>query len=121
MEGHRDEYLNNKGRVHAMFAECLENALMLPDSTLLPDSFSTQNSPILSPSLDNDILLPPIANLSVASFMPNSDFREELYNRCDFKFPQLALASIDFHSAALVSLVATYNALLDSGCTHHIM
>lgn len=34
MEGRRDEYLNNRGRVHAMFVECLENALDLPD----PDS-----------------------------------------------------------------------------------
>lgn len=26
MEGRREEYLNNKGRIHALFAECLDNA-----------------------------------------------------------------------------------------------
>ena len=121
MEGHREEYLNNRGCVHAMLAECLENAL-LSESMLLTESSSLSDSPNLSPTLDNELFPPPIANLSVASVMPNSDVHEDIYTRCDFKLlPCLALASVDFNSAALISLVNLYNALLDSGCTHHIV
>jgi Reverse transcriptase (RNA-dependent DNA polymerase)/GAG-pre-integrase domain len=122
MEGRREEYLNNRGRIHAMLAECLENALASPEPLLPPDPSSPSNSPIISPTLDNEILLPHIANLSVASYMPNSDFHEDAYNRCDLKMlPHLAFATVDFNSTALVSLVALYNSLLDSGCTHHIV
>ena len=105
-----------------MFAEALENSFMLSDPHVPPDPPLPTSSPILSPALDNELLLPPIANLSVAPLMPNTDLREDLYTRCDFKLlPRLALASVDFNSAALVSLVSLYNALLDSGCTHHIV
>ena len=122
MEGRRDEYLSNKGRIHAMFAECLENVLLLPDPSLAPDPLPSSNSPLLSPTVDDELFLPPIANLSVASYLPNSDVREDVYTQCEFKLlPRLALASVDFNSAALVSLVTLYNALLDSGCTHHIV
>ena len=45
-----------------------------------------------------------------------------LYIRCDPKFfGPLAFTSVDFKSAALVSLVTLFNALLDSRCTHHII
>ena len=121
MEGRRNEYFHNKGRVQAMFAEYLENSFLSHESPLPPDLPATSDSPTLSPSLDSELLLPPIANLSVASFVPNTDFRSDLYTRNDFKLPHLAMASIDFDSAALLSLTATYNALLDSGCTHHII
>jgi hypothetical protein len=54
--------------------------------------------------------------------MPNPDLFEDLYIRCDHEFlPRLAFASVDFSSAALVSLVSLYYAILDSGCTHHII
>lgn len=54
--------------------------------------------------------------------MQNTDFREDVYNWSDLKhFPQMVMASIDFTSTALLSLLTTYNALLDSGCTHHIV
>ena len=123
MEGHRKEYLSNKNRIHAMLAECLENALQLHEpSALPPDSPLLSNSPILSPALDNELSVPPIAHLSVASCLPNEHFHEDVYNRCEFKLlPHLALASLDFNSTALLSLTNLYNALLDSGCTHHIV
>ena len=122
MEGRREEYLNNKGRVQAMLAECLENALLLPDQALPSDSCSLSSSPTLSPILDNEPLLPPVANFCVPSFMPNSDVREDLYNWCEPKLEHhLVMASTDFTSAAFVSLAHLYNALLDSGCTHHIV
>ena len=125
MEGRREEYLSNKNRIHAMLAECLENALQLDEpSASPPDSSSPllSDSPILSPALGNELSVPPIAHLSVASCLPNEHFREDVYNRCEFKLlPHLALASLDFNSTALLSLTNLYNALLDSGCTHHIV
>ena len=122
MEGWCEEYLSNKGRIHTIFAESLENSFLLSDPHLFPDPSLSSSSPSISPALDNEVLIPPIANLSVASFVPNKDLREDLYAWCEFKLlPRLALASVDFNSAALVSLVFLYNALLDSGCTHHII
>ena len=48
MEGRREEYMANKGRVHVMFAECLENALSasLEDLSSVP-LLSTPSSPPL--------------------------------------------------------------------------
>ena len=122
MEGRREEYLTNKGRIHAMFAEYLENALLLPDQQPHSAPASRSSSPIISPAVDNDFSLSPIANFCVASTMPNTDIRDELYIGRDIELlSSLALASIDFSSAALVSLTSMHNALLDSGCTHHII
>jgi hypothetical protein len=124
MEGRREEYLNNKGRVHAMFAEYLENALLSPDQPISSDLSSPPSSPLSSAplNLDGDILLPPIANLCVTSFPTNSDLRDDLYFPCDPKlcFP-LAYTSVNFQTTALLSMVNLFNALLDSGCTHHII
>ena len=122
MEGRREEYLSNKGRMHAMIAACLENAL-LSDPLIPPDPSSLPNSPLISPVVDDDISLPPIANLCVTSFAPNSDICEDLYIRCDSKsLPSFAFASgFEFDSAAFIALGNIYNAILDSGCTHHII
>lgn len=122
MEGRREEYMQNKGRVHAMLAECLENAFSLPDQPLPPDPSSPSLSPILSPALDSDYTIPPIANLCVTHFPINSDLRADAYIPCDPKFSSsLAFTSANFQSLALLSAVRLFNALLDSGCTHHIV
>ena len=123
MEGRREEYLSNKGRMHAMIAACLENAL-LSDPSLPSDSPSPSHSHLISPVVDDDNYpLPPIANLCVTSFAPNSDLCEDLYIRCESKFPlPFAFTSgVDFGSAAFIALGNIYNAILDSGCTHHII
>ena len=120
MEGRREEYLSNKGRIHAMFVDCLENAFLLPEPSLPPDSSSPPPSPIPS-SLDDESLLHPIANLSVSSYVPNSHFCERLYTLSEPQLPPFAMPSIDFSSTAFISLTTLYNALLDSGCTHHII
>ena len=106
MEGRCEEYLSNKNRFHAMFANCLENALQSPEPSPLPlDPPSLSDSPIISPALDNEMFVPPIAHLSVASFLPNEHFLEDVYKWCEPKLlPCLALASLDskalhfFHS-----------------------
>ena len=121
MEGRREEYMANKGRFHAMFVECLENAFSSCD-TVVPSTTSPSTSPYSPPILDDDVVIPPIANLCVTSDIPNSDIRHDLYDRCLIKSPSpLVFAAVDFQSAALVSMVSLYNALLDSGCTHHII
>ena len=122
MEGRRDEYMNNKSHVHAMFAECLEHAFSLPEDDVPTIPSSPPLSPPLLPDSHSDILLPPIANLCVTSFPANSDLCDDLYFSCDYKFPfSLAYPAVDFKSAAMLSMVSVYNALLDSGCTHHIV
>ena len=122
MEGRHEEYMSNKGCIHAMFAKCLENAFSLPDHPLPPDPNHLSDSPTLSPILDDELIVPPVTNLCVTSFVPNSDICDDLYICCDPKFfSPLALTSVDFKSAMLVFLVTLFNALLDSGCTHHII
>jgi hypothetical protein len=120
MEGHREEYLSNKGRIHAMFVDCLENTFLLPELSLPPDFSSPPPSPIPS-SLDDESLLHPIANLSVSSYVPNSHFHECLYTSSEPQLPPFAMPSINFSSTTFISLNTLYNALLDSGCTHHII
>ena len=123
MEGRREEYMSNRGRFHAMFVECLDNSSSLFDPTTPLDQSSLPPSP--SPSLapyDTEPVIPPFANLCVSSPSQNVDLRDDLYLSFPIKFPSsLALASIDFNCASMVSMVSTYNALLDSGCTHHII
>ena len=126
MEGRREEYLSNKGRFHALFAECLDNASTFLDPSTHPDSSSPSGSisPSLPPTLDDEAILPPVANLCIPMFTPNTDFDFDLYPQCPsvyMPFPRLALATVDFQTSALVSLVAIFNTLLDSGCTHHII
>ena len=125
MDGHREEYLSNKGCIHAMFVDCLENALDLPD--LHPPSPLSPH--LLPPStLDDECIVPPVAIFCVPTFVPsfavNTDVLFDLYAWCDpFLYPKfcLVLPSIDFGAMSLVLLMALYNALLDSGCTHHII
>ena len=121
MEGRWEEYMSNKGRVHAMIAECLENAFLLPDQPIPPDDIlSTPTSPIITPIPDSEYF-PPLVNLCVTPISINSDVRRDIYIRCDSKFPSpIALASTVLQSIALLSM-ASFNALLDSGCTHHII
>ena len=122
MEGRCEEYMANKGHVHAMFAECLENALSASLEDLPPVEPSPSPSLPVDPDLpDHDFFLPPVANLCVTPLSINSDIHGCLYNRCAVKFPApLAFPSTVLHTA-LLSLVDSYNALLDSGCTHHII
>ena len=113
--------MNNKGCFHAMFVECLENAFSSCD-TVVPSTISPSTSPYSPPILDDNVVIPPIANLCVTSDIPNSDVRHDLYDHCLNKFPSpLAFVTVDFQSAALVLMISLYNALLDSGCTHHIV
>ena len=121
MEGRREEYMNNRTRVHAMFVECLDNAFSFSDPFVNLDSHSPSSSPNFPPVLDNELIVPPTVNLCVSSSTQNFDFRDDLYDSRLIKFPSLAFASIDFQAASLVSFTSRYNAILDSGCTHHIV
>ena len=122
MEGCCDEYKLNKGHVHAMLAECLEHAFSLAedDAVIVPSLPSP--SPTLLPASDSDTSLPSIANLCVNPFLVNSDFLEDTYIPCDLKpISPFAFTSTSPQHIALLSLGDTFNALLDSGCTNHIV
>ena len=98
----------------------LENVFLLPDSYQGP--LSASNSPTLFPVLDDKLVVPSVANLCVSSFVPNTDICDDLYIHCAPKFfIPLVLATVDFKSMVLVSLMTQFNALLDSRCTHHII
>lgn len=114
--------MNNKGRIHAMLAECLENAFSYSDHSPHSNPPSLPTSPVVSSTIDSDTLLPPIANLCVSDFPANSDFRDYIYDWCDPK-TQLpyAFTSTNSQTIALLSMGHLFNALLDSGCTHHIV
>ena len=60
MEGRHEEYMFNKARIHAMFAECLENTFSIPEQDFPFDS-SSSSSPTLLPASNSDLLLPPLA------------------------------------------------------------
>ena len=106
-----------------MFVESLDNAFFSLDNPIPPDP-PPPTSPLSLPlTLDDDVVLAPLANLCVPTFPPNSDFDFDLYSLrvpSPSKFP-LAFSSVDFTTSALASMVSLYNALLDSGCTHHII
>ena len=126
MEGRREEYLSNKGRVHAMFVEYLENGLDLQDPTVQDSHLSPPQSPSSTPLpvLDGDVVIPPIVNLCVPTFAPNTDLSFDLCIWRDFPFKKdfpFAFPAVDFSTSALVSLVSIFNALLNSGCMHHII
>ena len=126
MEGRREEYLSNKGRFHAMFVECLDNASLSLDPPHPSDSPPPALSPTLPSTLDDDVILAPLANLCVPTFPANSDFDFSLYSSCaHVPLPaptsRLAFPAVDFTTTALSSVMSLYNALLDSGCTHHII
>ena len=53
---------------------------------------------------------------------PANDDHGDLYIRCDSKFPfHAAYTSTFLQLTVLLSMAGSYNALLDSGCTHHII
>ena len=113
--------MSNRGRIHAMFVECLENAFSIPDEAMPPDLPSTTPpSPVIPPLTNSDYFLP-LANLCVTTTTANSD-EGDIYNRCESKFPfHVAYTSTPIQPTALLSMAGSYNALLDSGCTHHII
>ena len=123
MEGRREEYLSNKGRFHAMFVECLDNASLSSDNFIPPDPPPPALSPSLPYTLDDDVVLAPLANLCVPTFSPNTDFDFDLYHLRDrsSSLSHFAFSTFDFSTSALASVIPLYNALLDSGCTHHIV
>ena len=79
MEVCQEEYLRNKGHMHAMFAECLDNALEMQDSFTKTIDYSPPTSPHILPTLDGEVLIPPVANFCVLHFTPNTDLPFDLY------------------------------------------
>ena len=120
LAGQCDEYLNDKSHMHVMFAECLESAFSVSDpihNTDIPPDLSASPPPVI-----DDNIIVPIAAMCIPSTATNPDLLQDLYSLCDTKFPSLAFSgSVDFTTTALLSLTTLFNALLDSGCIHHII
>ena len=121
MEGRRAEYMANREQVRAFFAEMLDDAAdnfevdfpSLPDPPVDPGH--------LPPMLD-DQLVQPMAAMSLNLDAPNTSVHFDLYHKRDIEISHFAFSgSTDFTTSALVSVLSLYNALLDSGCTHHIV
>ena len=105
--------------------ESLDNAFISLDTPISPDS-PPALSPSLPPTLDDDVVLAPLANLCVPTFTPNTDFDFDLYSLCVHSLSSassshFAFPTISFMTSALASMMSLYNALLDSGCMHHII
>ena len=106
--------------MHAMFAECLEGAFLVLDP--VHDTFISPDPSASPPPIIDDQLIVPITAMCIPSSVTNPDILHNLYISSDPKFPQLAFSgSVDFQSSAFLSLTTLFNALLDSGCTHHII
>ena len=123
MEGRRAEYMANREQVRAFFSEMLDDAAdnfdVGVDFTSLPDTPVDPGQ--LPPTLD-DQLVQPLAAMSLNLDAPNTSVRLDLYSKRNFEIPCFALSgSTDFTTSAFVSVLSLYNALLDSGCTHHIV
>ena len=123
MEGRRAEYLANREQVRAFFSEMLDDAA---------DNFDTgadfSSSPDLSiesthlPPMLDDQLVQPMAAMLFNLDAPNSSVRLDLYSKSSFEISGFAFSgSTDFTTSAFVSVLSLFNALLDSGCTHHIV
>jgi hypothetical protein len=81
-------------------------------------------SPSLPPTLDDDCILAPLANMCVSTLPSNTDFPFSLYSLCarsPSPSSRFALPAVDFSTSAFVTMLSNYNALLNSGCTHHIV
>jgi hypothetical protein len=74
------------------------------------------------PPLLDDQLVQPMAAMSLNLDAPNSNLRHDLYSKSILKSSHFAFSgSTDFTASAFVSVLSLFNALLDSGCTHHIV
>ena len=120
LAGQCDEYSNDKSRMHAMFAECLESTFSVSDpihDTNIPPDLSASPPPVI-----DDNIIVPITAMCIPSTVTNPDLLQDLHSLHDTKFPSLAFSgSVDFTNTALLSLTTLFSTLLDSGCTHHII
>ena len=87
MEGQRAEYKRDHGKVIAMLLVSLDESVELDDSRPEPMDLSKSSfTPPLSPdTLDDHIIVPTMANLSVSttSAAQNDIIRRDLYSQCE--------------------------------------
>jgi hypothetical protein len=123
MEGQRDVYKKDKGKVVAMLPALLDNAFGLSDDEpqISDDTSLEIHDP---PILDNVHIIPHMAHQSVSSSSiheHNENIEHDLYLMCDHPEP-LAYASVaDVDPTAFHSLGRQFNSCLDLGYTNHII
>jgi hypothetical protein len=123
MEGQRNVYKKDKGKVVAMLLASLDNAFGLSDNEpqISDDTLLEIHDP---PTPDNIHIIPHMAHLSVSSSSIhecNENIKHDLYPMSDHP-ESLAYASVaDVNPTAFLSLGGQFNSCLDSGCTDHII
>ena len=121
MEGQRDVYRKDKGKVVAMLIASLDDAVNLLDDELsqVPVDSQLASDP---PTLDDIPVIPPIDPIPMSSVSDsNQNVQRYLYPMHDSP-KLLALASISKVDAlSFLSLGGRFNSCLDSGCTDHIV
>ena len=129
MEGQRAEYKRDRGKVIAMLLASLDESVKLDDPGPEPmpvDLSESSFTPPLSPdTLDDHIIVPTMASLSVStsSAAQNDIIRRDLYSQCESPklLPLALVAPTELEHTAYLSLGGYFNSCLDSGCTDHII
>ena len=123
MEGWRAEYMANREQVRAFFSEMLDDAADNFDVGVdIPSSSDHHVDPGHHLPMLDDQLVQPMAAMSLNLDALNFSIHLDLYSERDSEISRFAFSgSTNFATSAFVSVLSFYNALLDSGCTHHIV
>jgi hypothetical protein len=126
MEGRRAEFKRDRSKVVAMLLADLDESLASEDVVEPPPSPMTPTiDPLPSDTLDDHILVPTMANLSVSATLlaQNDIIHRDIYHLCEpFKSSSYAFQTTsELNHTAYLSLGGRFNSCLDSGCTDHII
>ena len=125
MEGRQAEFKRDRTKVMAMLLADLDESLASDDIASLssPDAPTLDSLPL--DTLDDHILVPHMANLSISSTVlsQNDNLSRDLYIMRDStkSSPYVLTNSVEFDHTAYLSLGGRFNSCLDSGCTDHII
>jgi hypothetical protein len=117
MEGQRDMYKKDKGKVVTMLLASLDDTFVLSDEEVqvLDDTFIDP----APPTLDDNLIIPHMLSSSVHEH--NQNIECDLYLMCDSSEPSAYARIAKVDSTAFFSLRGRFNSCLDSGCTDHII
>jgi hypothetical protein len=121
MDGQRDLYKKDKGKVVAMLLASLDDAFAMSD-----EEVQAQDNTIINPdppALDDISIIPRTDLLSTTSssvFDHNQNIERDLYPMCDSQ-SLVCTGVTKAEPTAFLSLGGRFNSCLDSGCTDHII
>jgi hypothetical protein len=123
MEGQRDVYKKDKGKVVAMLIASLDDAFTLADEEPLPQ---VPDDTFLDPdpsTLDDIPIIQHTDPLTMSSSViePNQNIERYLYPMRDSSKSLAFASNSKVNPTAFLSLGGRFNSCLDSGCTDHII